>query len=492
MNHLKQLYQHSLSLLTDLYQLTMAYGYWKSQKTHQHAVFTLFFRKPPFNSGYTIAAGLRSVVDYLDDLHFTETDLDYLASLKGVDDKPLFEQEFLDYLYQLRFNCDIDALPEGTLVFPQEPLLRVQGPLLQCQLLETILLNLINFQTLTATKAARICQAAQGQAVLEFGLRRAQGIDGALMASRSAYIGGCVGTSNVLAGKLYGIPVRGTHAHSWVMSFEQELEAFQTYAQALPNNCIFLVDTYDTRLGVRHALQVAHTLRENGHQFLGIRLDSGDLVVLSQQARKMLDEAGFQQAQIVGSSDLDEYLITQLKQAGAMIDVWGVGTKLITSYDHPALGGVYKLSALRKVGEAWQPRLKLSEEVLKTSNPGLLQVRRFYRNNHLLGDMLYDESHPPQYPLKMLDPNTGKHMTLEEDSSETLLIPILRQGRCVAHLPSLEAIRVRVQQQLNQCPESLKRLYQPEHYPVYLEENLYNLKQHLIKQAQQMSRDELK
>ena len=484
MNHLKQLYQHSLSLLTDLYQLTMAYGYWKAQKTHQHAVFTLFFRNPPFNSGYTIAAGLRSVVEYLEDLHFTETDLDYLASLKGSDGKPLFEQEFITYLGQLRFHCDIDAIPEGTLVFPQEPLLRVQGPLLPCQLLETTLLNLINFQTLIATKATRICQAAQGQAVLEFGLRRAQGIDGALMASRAAYIGGCIGTSNVLAGKLYGIPVKGTHAHSWVMSFDNELEAFQAYAQALPNNCIFLVDTYETLAGINHALQVAKTLREQGHQFLGIRLDSGDLVILSQQARQMLDKAGFQDARIVGSSDLDEYLITQLKQAGAMIDTWGVGTKLITSYDHPALGGVYKLGALCPDGKTWQPKLKLSEDTLKISNPGRIQVRRYYQQNHLVADLLYDESSPSPTLSEAVDPKTGAPLQLEGAPSEDLLVPILREGKCVAQLPSLEDIRIRVQQQLQHCPEKLKRLVQPEVYPVYLEQHLYSLRQQLIQASQ--------
>ena len=331
MNIIKQLYGHSLSLLTDLYQLTMAYGYWKSQKIDFEAVFTLFFRKPPFNSGYTIAAGLETVLAYIEDLHFTNDDLSYLATLTGADGKPLFEQAFLDYLRQLRFECDIDAVPEGTVVFPHQPLLRVQGSLLQCQILETALLNIVNFQTLIATKAARVCFAAQGDPVLEFGLRRAQGIDGGLAASRATYIGGCVATSNVLAGKLYGIPVKGTHAHSWVMSFDSEEEAFQAYAQAMPNNCIFLVDTFDTLKGTKKAIEMGQWLREKGHQLGGIRLDSGDFVQLSQQVRKMLDEAGFEQARIVASSDLDEHLIADLKSAGAQIDLWGVGTKLITS-----------------------------------------------------------------------------------------------------------------------------------------------------------------
>ncbi|NJO17741.1 MAG: nicotinate phosphoribosyltransferase [Thioploca sp.] len=378
MNHIKQLYGHSLALLTDLYQLTMAYGYWKMGKLNQEAVFTLFFRKPPFHSGYSIMAGLATVLDYLDGLGFTETDLNFLATLTGTDNKPLFESDFLDYLGKLRFDCNLDAIPEGTVVFPHEPLLRVQGPLLQCQLLETTLINIINFQTLIATKAARICQTTQGEPVLELGLRRAQGIDGALSASRAAYIGGCAATSNVLAGKLYGIPVRGTHAHSWVMSFANETEAFQTYAEAMPNNCILLVDTFDTLQGVKKAIAVGRWLRDHGHQLVGIRLDSGDLVKLSQQARKMLDDAGFEQTHIVASNDLDEHLIAELKAAGAKVNLWGVGTRLITSYDQPTLGGVYKLTAIRdEPGAQWQYCLKLSEESIKISNPGLLQVRRF-------------------------------------------------------------------------------------------------------------------
>jgi nicotinate phosphoribosyltransferase len=494
MNHIKQLYGHSLALLTDLYQLTMAYGYWQTGKLNQEAVFTLFFRKPPFHGGYSIMAGLATVLDYLDGLCFTETDLSFLATLTGVDNKPLFNSNFLDYLGKLRFDCDLDAIPEGTVVFPHEPLLRVQGSLLQCQLLETILINIINFQTLIATKAARICQATRGEPVLEFGLRRAQGIDGALSASRAAYIGGCAATSNVLAGKLYGIPVKGTHAHSWVMSFANEMEAFQAYAQVLPNNCIFLVDTFDTLQGVKKAIEVGQWLRENGHQLVGIRLDSGDLVKLSQQARKMLDDAGFEQAHIVASNDLDEHLIAEFKSAGAKINLWGVGTKLITSYGQPTLGGVYKLTAIRDKPDAqWQYRLKLSEESIKISNPGLLQVRRFMdAQGKFSGDMIYDQLQPPVDGVHLVNPNAFSvhpaliegYTTLPADIPyQDLLIPVLRKGKPVSELPLLEQIRQRVQAQLTHCPTEIKRLNTPDIYPVNLEIKLYQLKQRLISEA---------
>lgn len=494
MNHIKQLYGHSLALLTDLYQLTMAYGYWQTGKLNQEAVFTLFFRKPPFHGGYSIMAGLATVLDYLEGLCFTETDLSFLATLTGVDNKPLFNSNFLDYLGKLRFDCDLDAIPEGTVVFPHEPLLRVQGSLLQGQLLETILINIINFQTLIATKAARICQATRGEPVLEFGLRRAQGIDGALSASRAAYIGGCAATSNVLAGKLYGIPVKGTHAHSWVMSFANEMEAFQAYAQVLPNNCIFLVDTFDTLQGVKKAIEVGQWLRENGHQLVGIRLDSGDLVKLSQQARKMLDEAGFEQAHIVASNDLDEHLIAEFKSAGAKINLWGVGTKLITSSGQPTLGGVYKLTAIRNEPDAqWQYRLKLSEESIKISNPGLLQVRRFMdAQGKFSGDMIYDQLQPPVDEVHLVNPNAFSvhpaliegYTTLPADIPyQDLLIPVLRKGKPVTELPLLAQIRQRVQTQLTHCPTEIKRLNTPDIYPVNLEIKLYQLKQRLISEA---------
>src|SRR6266478_1476928 len=309
------------ALLTDLYQLTMACGYWKSGRAEREAVFHLFFRHSPFQCGFTLTAGLAPAIEFLQSFRFTKDDLAFLSTLRGNDDQPLFDRGFLDYLGTLRFSCDVDAIPEGTAVFPQEPLLRIQGPILQCQLLETALLNLINFQSLSATKAARVCLAARGEPVLEFGLRRAQGIDGALAASRAAYVGGCAATSNVLAGQLFGIPVRGTHAHSWVMAFDTEEEAFRAYAEAMPNNAVFLVDTYNTLAGVRRAIEMGRWLREHGHELGGVRLDSGDLAWLSLEARRLLDEAGFPKASILASNDLDEQTIASLKQQGAAIDV---------------------------------------------------------------------------------------------------------------------------------------------------------------------------
>jgi nicotinate phosphoribosyltransferase len=474
-NRLKHLYGHSLALLTDLYQLTMACGYWKSGQLEQEAVFHLFFRRAPFGGQYCIAAGLASVVEYLEDLRFTEEDVAYLATLRGNDGNTLFPKEFLEYLLQLRFDCDIDALPEGTIVFPHEPLLRIQGSLLQCQLLETALLNILNFQTLIATKTVRICQAAYPDPVLEFGLRRAQGIDGGIAASRAAYIGGCVGTSNVLAGKLYDIPLKGTHAHSWVMSFPSEQIAFQTYVESLPNNCTLLVDTYNTLDGVRQAIQAGQWLRERGYKFAGVRLDSGDFVSLSQQARILLDNAGFTETAIVASNDLDEYSIQELKQAGAKINMWGIGTKLVTAYDQAALGGVYKLSALRRGHQAWQYRLKLSEEPIKVSTPGILQIRRFQdAQGNFIGDMLYNIQQVPKNSAEFITlHHTQQAITLPEHTvSSDLLIPVIRQGRCVMDLPTLIEIREHVQSQLRRVSSS--------DYPVGLERQLHETKMKMI------------
>src|SRR5262249_15832235 len=376
MFNLSSLYKQPLALLTDLYQLTMAYGYWKLGRAEREAAFHLFFRRPPFAGGYAITAGLATALDFVQGFRFDASDIDYLASLVGNNEAPLFERGFLDYLIDLRLTCDVDAMPEGTVAFGQEPILRVRGPILQCQLLETALLNIVNFQTLIATKASRICAATRGEPVIEFGLRRAPGIDGRLAASRAAHIGGCEATSNVIAGKLFGIPVRGTHAHSWIMSFDSELDAFRAYAEALPNNCVFLVDTYDTLDGVRSAIEVGKKIRQLGHELLGVRIDSGDLAKLSIEARKLLDDAGFPRATILGTNDLDEYVIESLKQQGAKIAVWGVGTRLVTGYDQPALGGVYKLGALQDDAGRWQAKIKLSEEPVKTTIPGVLQVRR--------------------------------------------------------------------------------------------------------------------
>lgn len=473
------------AILTDLYQLTMAYGYWKSGKADQEAVFHLLFRKQPFNGGFTLACGLADAIQYLRRFRFTKSDLEYLKGLKGNNGKRLFEPAFLDYLGGLKLRLDVDAMPEGTVVFPQEPLVRVRGSILQAQLVETALLNLFNFQSLIATKAARVCLAAQGDPVIEFGLRRAQGIDGALTASRAAYIGGCAGTSNVLAGKLFGIPVKGTHAHSWVMSFEDEPEAFEAYAKALPNNCIFLADTYDTLNGIRHAIDAGKRLRKGGHKLAGIRLDSGDLAYLSIEARKRLDIAGFKDAVIVGSNDLNEHLIASLKQQGAKINVWGVGTMLVTAYDQPALGGVYKLSAIRKPDGTWQHKIKLSEQAVKVTNPGVLQVRRFRKDGEFIGDAIYDTTRPLADGVTIVDPTdvTRRKHFAPDTEHEELLVPVLRSGRVVYDSPSLDSIRTRAQEQLAMLHPGIKRFDNPHEYPAGLELSLHELKTDLILRA---------
>ena len=481
----------NLTLLTDLYQLTMAYGYWKlgratgSGLADRRAVFHLGFRKNPFGGGFAVAAGLASVMAYLREFRFTAEDTGYLATLLGNDGGPLFETAFLRYLEALRFGCDVDAVPEGTAVFGNEPLLRVRGPLLQCQLVETTLLTLVNFETLVATKAARVCLAARGEPVLEFGLRRAQGPDGGLTASRAAYLGGCAATSNLLAGRVYGIPVKGTHAHSWVMCFHDEPAAFAAWAEVMPNNCVLLVDTYNTLDGVRHAAAVFTALKAKGHRPAGIRLDSGDLAYLSIEARKILDAAGHSDVPILASNDLDEGIITSLKGQDAAVSVWGVGTKLVTAYDQPALGGVYKLAALEGVDGSWEHKIKLSEQKAKTSVPGILQVRRF-RNaqGQLAGDMIYDELTTPGGPdggemVDLVDITRRKPIAAGT-THEDLLVPVLRGGREVYGVPSLEESRSRARAQLASLHGGITRMVNPHEYPVGLEGRLDDLRNGLI------------
>ena len=478
----------SLALLTDLYQLTMAYGYWKLGRADREAVFHLFFRKAPFAGGYAVVAGLGPAMEYLRDFHFDESDLAYLATLTGNDDEPLFDGAFLAYLQQLRLAVDIDAMPEGTVAFAQEPLVRVRGPMLQCQILETALLNIVNFQTLIATKAARICAATGGEPVLEFGLRRAQGVDGGLTASRAAYLGGCAATSNVLAGKLYGIPVKGTHAHSWVMSFDDELAAFERYARAMPINCVFLVDTYDTLDGVHNAVEVGKRLREQGHEMVGIRLDSGDLAYLSIEARKILDAGGFPDATIVASNDLDEHIIESLKAQGARIAVWGVGTKLATAYDQPALGGVYKLGAMADDQGEWRPKVKLSEQPAKTTIPGLLQVRRYHADGKLVGDMIYDETRgidTREVIVDVKDGNRRKRMPTGA-VGEDLLVPVMRGGEFAGSFAdgaeTLPVARTRAARQLAALHPSVRRLLNPHEHPVGLAVGLHERRDQMIRE----------
>ncbi len=459
----------------------MAYGYWKLNMHDREAVFHLIFRKNPFQGNYALACGLEQAIDFIKNWHFAADDLHYLQGLKTLTGQPLFTTDFIDYLSQLRFTGDVDAIPEGTLVFPHEPLLRIKGPLLQGQLIESTLLNVINFQTLIATKASRVCRAAKGDPVLEFGMRRAQGPDGALSASRAAYIGGCEATSNVLAGKLYDIPVRGTHAHSWVTAFQDEKTAFAAYAEVMPHNCVLLVDTYDTQEGVKHAIEIGKILREKGGELRGIRLDSGDLAELSIKARQLLDEAGFTQTRIIASNSLDEYVIEELKQQGAKISTWGVGTNLATAYDHPALDGVYKLSALRDLEGNWEYKLKLSEQAIKISNPGIHQIRRFFRNGQLIADVMYDlELGIVEKPSVVLLDESRVSVKLDEyDSFVDLLEPVFRQGELIYRHESIHAIRERAIQQVMQFLNTHKTAA----YLLGLEKSLYELKQQLISEV---------
>ena len=392
----------NLTMMTDLYQLTMMYGYFKHDMAGNQAVFDLFFRKNQDNSAYAVMAGTQSLIEYINNLHFDSDDIAYLRSLN------LFDEAFLQYLSSMRFTGEIYAMPEGTVVFPNEPLVRVKAPIMEAQLVETTLLNLVNHQTLIATKASRVVNAAQGDSVLEFGLRRAQGPDAGIYGARAAIIGGCVATSNVLTGQMFGIDVKGTHAHSWVMSFPDELSAFRAYASVFPDTCLLLVDTYDTlRSGMPNAIRVFEELREKGYRPVGIRLDSGDLAYLSIKARDMLDKAGFPEAKIFASSDLDEYVIRDLKAQGARIDIWGVGTRLITSEGYPALGGVYKLAAELVEGKM-VPKIKISESPGKTTNPGYKKVLRIYgRQNHMaIADLiaLNEETLDSSKPLKLYHP----------------------------------------------------------------------------------------
>jgi nicotinate phosphoribosyltransferase len=484
MTTLARLYGHSLSLLTDLYQVTMACGYHKSGVAEREAAFHLFFRKNPFAGGYALACGLSTALDYLRDVSFSPDDIEYLATLDGNDGKPLFDPAFLDYLAGMDWQLTVDAVPEGTVTFPHQPLLRVRGPLLQCQLVETPLLNIINFQTLIATKAARVCDAASGEPVLEFGLRRAQGIDGALAATRAAFVGGCAATSNLLAGKLYGVPVRGTHAHAWVMCFDSEPEAFRAYAEAMPNNCVFLVDTYDTLEGVANAIAAGKALRERGHEMLGVRLDSGDLAHLSIAARKMLDDAGFPEAAVVASNDLDEHVIESLKRQGARIAVWGVGTRLATAYDQPALGGVYKLAAIRDDRGLWRHRVKLSEQAIKISIPGLQQVRRYYDGDSMVADTIYDSDMgiAGSAMFDIADP-TRRRVIPTHTRHQDLLVPVMVEGDVVYDAPTATEARTRSRSQLAGLSERSRRLLNPHEYPVGLEPGLHDLKWSLVAAA---------
>ena len=467
----------------------MACGYWNAGVSDHEAAFHVTFRENPFGGEFTVACGLATVIDFLSAFHFDEAEIDYLASQRGNDGKPLFSAGFLDYLRSLQPTCEIDAIPEGTLVFPNEPLIRVRGPIIECQLLETALLNILNFESLIATKAARVCLAAENDPVIEFGLRRAQGVDGGLTAARAACVGGCAGTSNLQAGQRFGIPVSGTQAHSWIMFFERESQAFEAYARAMPNNCIFLVDTYNTLEGVRHAIDVARQLRKNGYEMIGVRLDSGDRVALSIETRRMLDKAGFTAAKVVCSGDLDEHAIADMKRHGAKIDMWGVGTKLTTGQPDAALGGIYKLGAVRRPGDQWQYRIKLSDERAKTSCPGLLQVRRFHQpDGGFVADAIYEIDHRLSEPCTIIDPQTEQETEIPAKMEHSnLLVPIFRKSELVYQVPNLASSRDYTRQQLSRLPTEVARLDNPHAYPVGLERSLHELRSTLMARAREQS-----
>ncbi len=471
------------ALLTDFYQLTMMGGYLANNKVDQQAVFELYFRKVPDDGGYCIASGLEQALDYVQSIRFSGRDIDYLRSLSK------FAPSFLEYLREFSFRGDIDALEEGSLVFPNEPLLRVSASMAEAQLLETALLTIINFQTLIATKASRICYAAGHGAVLEFGMRRAQGLDGAMSASRAAYIGGCAATSNVAAGRDFNIPVQGTQAHSWVMSFSSELEAFRAYARAYPESCALLVDTYDTiQEGVPNAIIVGHEMEARGESLRAVRLDSGDLSFLSKECRRMLDDAGLSYVKIFASSDLDEWLIRDLRAQGARIDTWGVGTRLVTSHSSPALGGVYKLVGATEQG-VMVPRIKVSSNPEKTTTPGAKQIWRIYDDSGMMaGDALAladEQCDPGVSPMRTRHPHYFYlHRTYSHTfRAEPLLVPVVRGGKRVYTPPPLAEIRSRAMAQLAALRDEHKRFINADIYWVGLSERLFELRARLIEQV---------
>ena len=469
----------NLTLLTDLYQLTMMNGYLKQKRQNEIAVFDLFFRQNGMIT-YSLAVGLEQAIDYINNIRFGAEELSYLTDLG------LFDEEFIDYLKTFRFSGDVYAVPEGTVVFPGEPILTVKAPIMEAQLVETALLNIINHQTLIASKSAKICYAAKGDAVMEFGLRRAQGPDAGIYGARAAVIGGCASTSNVLAGKMFDIPVSGTHAHSWVMNFPDELTAFRNYADAYPDNVLLLVDTYDTlRSGVPNAIRCFDEMVKQGRKPKGIRLDSGDLAYLSKQARKMLDEAGYDYVKICASGDLDERSIASLKSQGAAIDTWGVGTRLITSEDMPALGGVYKMSAVIENGVEI-PKIKLSDNFAKITNPGFKNVYRIYdkTTGKAEADLIYlrsEEEYNETEPLTITHPTERwKKTTYKDYTLKSLLVPIILNGEQVYEMPTLKEIKAYAKSEMDTLWDEQKRLDSPHLYKVDLSDALYELKNSML------------
>ena len=477
--------KRNLTLLTDLYELTMMQGYYEKGQ-NENVIFDVFFRQNPCNNGYSVCAGLDQVIDYIKNLHFTYDDVDYLRGLG------IFKEDFLHYLSGFHFSGDIYAIPEGTVVFPKEPLLKVVAPIMEAQLVETAILNIINHQSLIATKTSRIVFAANGDGIMEFGLRRAQGPDAGLYGARAAMIGGCIGTSNVLAGQMFDVPVMGTHAHSWIMSFPDEYTAFKTYAEMYPDNCTLLVDTYDTlKSGVPNAIRVFQEFKDAGKPLIkyGIRLDSGDLAYLSKEARKMLDEAGFPEATICASNDLDEFLLHDLKMQGAAIDSWGVGTNLITSKDCPSFGGVYKLAAIQNEKGEFVPKIKISENTEKITNPGNKTIYRIYEkaSGKIKADLICfaDEVIDPKQDLLLFDPmDTWKKTKLAGGTYTVreILLPIFKNGECLYKSPTLKEIAAYCREEKDTLWDETKRLFYPHRVYVDLSQKLYAVKKSLLDQ----------
>lgn len=474
----------NLTLLTDLYEITMMQAYFKNNNKNKMAIFDVFYRKNPIDGGYAISAGLEQVIEYINNLHFTEDDINYLASLK------IFEDDFLDYLKNFKFTGDIYAIPEGSVMFPREPMLKVIAPIMEAQFIETAILNILNHQSLIATKAARICYAAEGDGIMEFGLRRAQGPDAGIYGARAAVIGGCAGTSNVLTGQMFDVPVMGTHAHSWIMSFDDEYTAFYTYAKLYPMACTLLVDTYDTlNSGVPNAIKVFKQMKKEGIELknYGIRLDSGDLAYLSKKARKMLDDAGFKDATITASNDLDEFLIASLKMQGAAITNWGVGTNLITSKDCPSFGGVYKLAAIMEDGENFTPKIKLSDNSEKITNPGNKKIYRIYEkeNNKIKADLicLENETFTENEDMHLFDPHEPWKKTVLKAGTFTLkelLVKVFDKGQCVYHSDSVIKLRDFAISEMETLWEETKRFENPHQVYVDLSQKLYDIKISLL------------
>lgn len=476
--------RQNLTLLTDLYELTMMQGYFRNKDQNETVIFDAFFRNNPMGSGYSISAGLAQVIDLIKNLHFSEEDIAYLDSLN------LFDKEFLEYLKDFKFTGDIYAIPEGSVMFPREPMVKVIAPIMQAQLVETAILNIVNHQSLIATKASRVCFAARGDGIMEFGLRRAQGPDAGIYGARAAVIGGCIGTSNVLAGQLFDVPVKGTHAHSWIMSFPDEYTAFKAYSEIYPNACLLLVDTYDTlKSGIPNAIRVFTEMRDAGMELknYGIRLDSGDLAYLSKKARKMLDAAGFPDAIISASNDLDEYLIDSLKVQGAAITSWGVGTHLITAKDCPSFGGVYKLAAVKGPDGTFIPKIKLSENSEKVTNPGNKTIYRIYEKDSgkVKADLicLVDEKFDENENLSLFDPLEPWKKTKLKGGTYTMremMVPVFIGGECVYESPKVMDIKEYCKQELETLWPETRRLVNPHKVYVDLSKKLYDIKIELL------------